>query len=68
MANIEVQSKPTDKRCARCVDFVAMCERYALHNSNLLTNLEKSRELIIALSSADKEHRSKVIALKKGHL
>ncbi|MFS7939349.1 hypothetical protein Hanom_Chr05g00450631 [Helianthus anomalus] len=39
MADIEVQSKSADKRCARC--------------------------LIVALSRADKEHRSQVIALKK---
>ncbi|MFS7916436.1 hypothetical protein Hanom_Chr02g00177091 [Helianthus anomalus] len=55
MANIEVQPKPADKRCARCVDFVAKCDRYALHNSNLITDLGKSRELIVALSRADKE-------------
>ncbi|MFS7997379.1 hypothetical protein Hanom_Chr12g01141081 [Helianthus anomalus] len=65
MENIEVQSKLVDKSCARCVDFVAKCDRYALHNSNLITDLEKSRELIVALSSADKEYRSRVIALKK---
>ncbi|MFS7989772.1 hypothetical protein Hanom_Chr11g01050801 [Helianthus anomalus] len=65
MANIEVQSKPVDKRCARCVDFVAKFNRYALHNSNLISDLETSRELIIVLSRADKEHRSQVIAMKK---
>ncbi|MFS7934847.1 hypothetical protein Hanom_Chr05g00396451 [Helianthus anomalus] len=64
MANIEVQSKSDDKRCRRCVDFVAKCDRYALHNSNLITDLEKFSELIVVLSRADKEHRSQVLALK----
>ncbi|MFS7915682.1 hypothetical protein Hanom_Chr02g00168111 [Helianthus anomalus] len=64
MANIEVQSKPHDKICSRCVDFVAKCDRYALYKSNLITDLEKARELIVMLSRADKKHRSQVIALK----
>ncbi|MFS7993599.1 hypothetical protein Hanom_Chr12g01096011 [Helianthus anomalus] len=47
ITNIEVQSKSDAKRCPRCVDFVAKCDKYALHNSNLITDLEKSRELIV---------------------
>ncbi|MFS7919601.1 hypothetical protein Hanom_Chr03g00214561 [Helianthus anomalus] len=38
--------------------------RYALHNTNLIVDLEKSRELNAVLSSSDKEHQIKIKALK----
>ncbi|KAM0044486.1 putative transcription factor interactor and regulator CCHC(Zn) family [Helianthus debilis subsp. tardiflorus] len=65
MAGIEVKpSSSVDKRCARCVEFVTKIDRYALHNTNLIADLEKSRELIAVLSNSDKEHRIKIKALK----
>ncbi|MFS7945816.1 hypothetical protein Hanom_Chr06g00528581 [Helianthus anomalus] len=42
MADIWVNSKSLDKWCPRCVEFLAKIDRYALHNSNLITDLEKS--------------------------
>ncbi|KAF5780755.1 putative transcription factor interactor and regulator CCHC(Zn) family [Helianthus annuus] len=64
MAGIEVKSSSVDKRCARCVEFVTKIDRYAFHNTNLIADLEKSRELIAVLSNSDKEHRIKIKALK----
>ncbi|KAM0024088.1 putative transcription factor interactor and regulator CCHC(Zn) family [Helianthus debilis subsp. tardiflorus] len=64
MAGIEVKSSSVDKRCASCVEFVTKIDRYALHNTNLIADLEKSRELIAVLSNSDKEHRIKIKALK----
>ncbi|KAF5817225.1 putative transcription factor interactor and regulator CCHC(Zn) family [Helianthus annuus] len=64
MAGIEVKSSSVDKRCARCVEFVTKIDRYALHNTNLIADLEKSRELIAVLPNSDKEHRIKIKALK----
>ncbi|KAM0034993.1 putative transcription factor interactor and regulator CCHC(Zn) family [Helianthus debilis subsp. tardiflorus] len=64
MAGIEVKSSSVDKRFARCVEFVTKIDRYALHNTNLIADLEKSRELIAVLSNSDKEHRIKIKALK----
>ncbi|KAJ0587485.1 hypothetical protein HanIR_Chr04g0163731 [Helianthus annuus] len=64
MAGIEVKSSSVDKRCARCVEFVTKIDRYALHNTKLIADLEKSRELIVVLSNSDKEHQIKIKALK----
>ncbi|KAJ0556970.1 putative transcription factor interactor and regulator CCHC(Zn) family [Helianthus annuus] len=64
MAGIEVKSTLLDKWCARCVEFVTKIDRYALHNTILIADLEKSRELIAVLSNSDKEHRIKIKALK----
>ncbi|MFS7893846.1 hypothetical protein Hanom_Chr00s001186g01675311 [Helianthus anomalus] len=44
MVGIEVKSTYVDKRCARCVEFVTKIDKYALHNTHLIADLEKNPE------------------------